>query len=70
MSHDKHAPRLPEVVDEAADTPSWVPALGLGLFAVVAIVVAIQLASAGANPAEQTVDAAQAAAAVDAGPAP
>jgi len=71
MSHDKHAPRLPKVVDEAADTPGWVPALGLGLFAVLAIVMAIRLAWLGANPPEQAADAAQAAAtAVDAGAAP
>lgn len=33
MAHDPStAPGLPEIRDEAADTPMWVPALGLGLF--------------------------------------
>jgi hypothetical protein len=32
------------VVDEAGDSPGWVPALGLGLFALVALVLAFQLA--------------------------
>ena len=45
MSEHKHAaPSLPEVVDEAADTPAWVPALGLGLFALIALVFAMRLA--------------------------
>ena len=35
---EPHAPpRLPEIQDEAADTPLWVPALGLTLFVVVAL---------------------------------
>jgi hypothetical protein len=60
---------LPEIVDEAPDTPAWVPALGLGLFAVVAIAVAIRLAWVDANPPADTA-AAQAAAAVDGGATP
>jgi len=36
MSSDEHAhnhaPQLPEVVDEAGDTPGWVPLLGIALF--------------------------------------
>lgn len=32
MSHPHHAPELPEVTDEAGDTPSWVPLLGAALF--------------------------------------
>lgn len=55
MSEHKHAaPSLPEVVDEAADTPAWVPALGLGLFALIALVFAMRLAfpdAAGPKPA-------------------
>lgn len=35
-SHPNTPPQLPEVTDEAADTPSWVPKLGLVL-AVLAI---------------------------------
>jgi type VI protein secretion system component VasF len=33
MSHANHPPELPEVTDEAGDTPSWVPLLGVVLFA-------------------------------------
>jgi hypothetical protein len=32
MGHAHSAPELPEVTDEAADTPKWVPLLGLALF--------------------------------------
>jgi len=49
MSDHKHAPGLPEIVDEARDTPGWVPALGIGLFALILITIAIQLAGAGDN---------------------
>lgn len=70
MSHDKHAPTLPQIVDEAPDTPGWVPALGIGLFALLSIVVAIQLAWNDANPPAPAPGAAQAAAAVDGGAAP
>ncbi|HET6336428.1 MAG TPA: hypothetical protein VFG30_24565 [Polyangiales bacterium] len=63
MSHDKHGPSLPEIKDEAADTPAWVPALGLGLFALITIVVAIRLAWVEANPVAVDAGAAQAAAA-------
>ena len=69
MSHDKHAPSLPEIVDEAADTPFWVPALGLGLFALISIVFAIRLAWVDANPPAPEPAAQQAAANVDAGAA-
>lgn len=42
MGHAETPPQLPEVTDEAANTPRWVPLLGVGLFAlaVLAIVVA------------------------------
>lgn len=33
MSHADHPPELPDVTDEAGDSPSWVPLLGLVLFA-------------------------------------
>ena len=59
MSHDQHAPRLPEIKDEAADTPAWVPALGLGLFALIAIVIAVRLAYTEANPVALDAGAAQ-----------
>jgi hypothetical protein len=45
MSDTKLPPSLPTVVDEAGASPAWVPALGLGLFLVLALVVAAQLAS-------------------------
>ena len=32
MSHANHPPEIPEVTDEAGDTPSWVPLLGAALF--------------------------------------
>ncbi len=32
MSHAPTPPELPEVTDEAGDTPSWVPLLGVALF--------------------------------------
>jgi len=32
-----HAPGLPEIHDEAADTPMWLPTLGLAIFAIVAL---------------------------------
>ena len=69
MSDHKHAPGLPEIVDEAPDTPGWVPALGLGLFAIISIAVAIRLAWLDANPPAEA-GAAQAAAAIDGGAAP
>lgn len=69
MSDHKHAPGLPEIVDEAPDTPAWVPALGIGLFAVAAIAVAIRLAWIDAHPPSAAPEA-QAAAAVDGGAAP
>jgi len=31
------APGLPEIQDEAADTPMWVPVLGMSLFVLVAL---------------------------------
>jgi hypothetical protein len=60
MSHPKLPPSLPTVIDEAGDSPSWVPALGFGLFAAVAIVVAIRLAVPG-TPAAGAADGADAA---------
>jgi hypothetical protein len=69
MSHDNHGPSLPKIVDEAPDTPAWVPALGVGLLALITIVVAIRLAWLEANPVADPAGAAQAAASVDAGTA-
>lgn len=33
MGHGNHPPAIPEVKDEAGASPSWLPLLGLGLFA-------------------------------------
>lgn len=44
MSDSKEPPRLPNVVDEAGNTPSWVPLLGLGLLCLVALAVAARQA--------------------------
>jgi len=57
MSHPKTPPSLPKVVDEAGDTPNWVPALGLLLFVLFALAVAARSAlqddtETAANPAE------------------
>jgi len=32
MSHAHTPPELPDVTDEAGDTPSWVPVLGVVIF--------------------------------------
>jgi hypothetical protein len=32
MSHAHTPPQLPDVTDEAGDTPGWVPVLGVALF--------------------------------------
>lgn len=44
MSHPKTPPSLPTIVDEAGDTPNWVPVLGLALFALFALVTAARFA--------------------------
>lgn len=31
MGHEHSAPQLPDVTDEAGDTPKWVPVLGVAL---------------------------------------
>lgn len=56
-------PGLPEIQDEAADTPMWVPALGLGLFVLVALWLVISSAlddaeAASAPSVEATAEAA------------
>jgi hypothetical protein len=45
MSEDAHShepPGLPEIRDEAANTPLWVPALGLALLVVLAMVAVLR----------------------------
>jgi len=59
MSHPKTPPSLPTVVDEAGDSPNWVPALGLLLFVLFALVMAARVAmrdgtETAAHPAADT----------------
>jgi hypothetical protein len=43
MSESKEPPRLPDVVaDEAGPSPKWLPWLGVGLFCLVALLVALR----------------------------
>jgi len=37
MSGSKEPPHLPEIVDEAGDSPSWLPLVGLALLCVLAL---------------------------------
>lgn len=41
MGHAETPPELPEVTDEAPNTPGWVPLLGLLLFATAAIAIVV-----------------------------
>lgn len=43
MSASHEAPGLPEVKDEAGDSPRWLPWLGVGLFCLAAMLVAARL---------------------------
>lgn len=54
MSHAKTPPTLPTIVDEAGDSPNWVPVLGLALFAIVSLLAAIR--SYGEESAQQHTD--------------
>jgi hypothetical protein len=45
-------PGLPEIQDEAADTPMWVPILGLSLFVLVALWLVVSSALEDAEAAE------------------
>ena len=38
MSESNLPPQLPEIVDEAGDSPMWLPVVGLALLAFIAIV--------------------------------
>jgi hypothetical protein len=44
MSGSKQPPDLPDVVDEAGDSPSWVPMLGLALLCALALLIAARQA--------------------------
>jgi hypothetical protein len=50
MSHSKEPPQLPDVVDEAGSSPSWVPLLGFGLLCLVALVIALRQAAVELSP--------------------
>lgn len=41
MGHADTPPQLPEVTDEAANTPRWVPLLGAGLFALAVLTIVV-----------------------------
>jgi hypothetical protein len=43
MSDPKHAPEIPEVTDEAGDSPEWVPMLGVGLLVLAVAIVLVRL---------------------------
>ncbi len=67
--HHDGPPGLPEITDEAGDSPKWLPLLGLGLFALVAVlVVARSQAKDGPEPAAAEAAVADAPAAAE--PAP
>lgn len=42
QEHAHEAPGLPEIRDEAADTPLWVPVLGLSLLVLLALVFVVR----------------------------
>ena len=57
MSASKEPPRLPTVVDEAGETPGWIPMLGIAVLVVVGLYIAMGQAhtpaeGATAEPAE------------------
>ena len=52
MSHANTPPTVPKsIADEAGETPNWVPALGFALFAIFALVFAVQYARRDAQAA-------------------
>lgn len=70
MSDHGHAPgELPSVHDEAADTPLWFPALGVGLLALLAFFVVLRQSAVVDPPSAEPV-AAEALADIEAAPAP
>jgi len=62
MSETHDPPHVPDVVDEAADTPPWLPKVGVALLLAVVVYVAVMrgleahrsTAPAGRAPAAQT----------------
>jgi hypothetical protein len=51
MHESNKAPEIPGIVDEAADTPWWVPALGAALLALFALLFVVAQASDGQQKA-------------------
>lgn len=41
MGHENTPPQLPEIRDEAGDTPRWVPVLGALLFVIAAAAIVV-----------------------------
>ena len=60
MSASKEPPRLPTVVDEAGETPGWVPMLGIAVLVVVGLYIAMGQAHAPAEGAAAEPEAAAA----------
>ena len=53
MGHAETPPQLPEVTDEAANTPRWVPLLGILLFALsIAAIVVCHSGAEGSDAAQ------------------
>ena len=70
MSHSNQPPGLPTVVDEAGDTPNWVPLVGLALATVIALLVALnQALGLGAEPPAGSATGADGGVAAEAAPA-
>jgi hypothetical protein len=57
MSETKEPPRLPDIVDEAADSPTWLPWIGFGVIVVLAFLLfglpAMDAARGAAKPPQQ-----------------
>ena len=49
MGHAETPPQLPEVTDEAGNTPRWVPLLGAGLFALAILAIVLHHSGAAVN---------------------
>ena len=51
MNESKQAPELPEIIDEAADTPWWLPVLGAALLALFALLFVVSQIGGGQDEA-------------------
>ena len=58
MGHAETPPQLPEVTDEAGNTPRWVPLLGAGLFALAILAIVLHHAGAAGNEGDAEPEAA------------